>query len=216
MNPKCHKCGKSVKGGRRRRHRKSSSKGGIITGGRRHRRSHKVHLKGGFLGPLLAALAPTLIPMVAQGVGKLFGKGMATRARETGMMGAGLEGGMMLKPHYPPEMFGKGLEGGFMTGGSREMRNFYRMADKYGYPSSLGGEVMQGAGLEGGKLYIGKKHHGGIMTGGFSTGGSKHRGAGSKRTAANNPWIRHVKEYARKHKIPYQLAISEARPSYKG
>lgn len=210
VNPKCHKCGKSVKGGRRRKHRKSKS----TTGGRMpsyyNGSGKKRHLKGGFIGPLVAALAPTLLPMVAQGIGKLFGRGLGTRARENGMRGSGLDGGFMTGGGLDGGfMTGGGLDGGFMTGGSREMRDLFKMADKYGYPSSLGSDQMRGAGLDGGKLYIGKSRHGGILT-----GGRKHKGAGSKRTAANNPWIQHVKAYARKHKIPYQLAISEARPSY--
>ena len=40
-------------------------------------------------------------------------------------------------------------------------------------------------------------------------------GAGSKAGAKSNPWIAHVKAYAKKHNISYGDAISKARPSYK-
>ena len=40
-------------------------------------------------------------------------------------------------------------------------------------------------------------------------------GAGSKAGAKTNPWIAHVKAYAKKHNISYGDAISKARPSYK-
>ncbi len=40
-------------------------------------------------------------------------------------------------------------------------------------------------------------------------------GAGSKAGAKANPWIVHVKAYAKKHNISYGDAISKARHSYK-
>ena len=43
------------------------------------------------------------------------------------------------------------------------------------------------------------------------TGGSMKQ----KAKAKQNPWIKHVKAYAAKHKISYGDAISKARSSYK-
>jgi hypothetical protein len=45
--------------------------------------------------------------------------------------------------------------------------------------------------------------------------GGASSGAGSKAGAKSNPWIAHVKAYAKKHNISYGDAISKARPSYK-
>ena len=45
--------------------------------------------------------------------------------------------------------------------------------------------------------------------------GGASSGAGSKAGAKANPWIAHVKAYAKKHNISYGDAIKKARPSYK-
>ena len=45
--------------------------------------------------------------------------------------------------------------------------------------------------------------------------GGASSGAGSKSGAKSNPWIAHVKAYAKKHNISYGEAIKKARPSYK-
>ena len=45
--------------------------------------------------------------------------------------------------------------------------------------------------------------------------GGASAGAGSKAGAKSNPWIAHVKAYAKKHNISYGDAIKKARPSYK-
>ena len=44
--------------------------------------------------------------------------------------------------------------------------------------------------------------------------GGASAGAGSKAGAKTNPWIAHVKAYAKKHNLSYGDAISKARPSY--
>lgn len=52
---------------------------------------------------------------------------------------------------------------------------------------------------------------GGSKTGGSVSGGS----AKQKAKAKSNPWIQHVKAYAKKHGIKYGDAISKAKASYK-
>ena len=44
--------------------------------------------------------------------------------------------------------------------------------------------------------------------------GGASSGAGSKAGAKTNPWIAHVKAYAKKHNLSYGEAIPKARPSY--
>ena len=39
-------------------------------------------------------------------------------------------------------------------------------------------------------------------------------GAGLKNSSANK-WISHVKAYAKKHRVPYNIALKEAKKSYK-
>ncbi len=42
------------------------------------------------------------------------------------------------------------------------------------------------------------------------------RGRVRRRTTRLNPWIMHVKQYAKKHNVPYGVAMMEARHSYRG
>ena len=51
----------------------------------------------------------------------------------------------------------------------------------------------------------------GVRKGGSVSGGS----AKQKASAKTNPWIQHVKAYAKKHGIKYGDAISKAKASYK-
>ena len=55
------------------------------------------------------------------------------------------------------------------------------------------------------------KHH---LTG-KKTGKSPARKSASKRSASRNPWVMHVKKYAREHKISYGEALTKAKSSYK-
>lgn len=58
----------------------------------------------------------------------------------------------------------------------------------------------------------GKKMDGGSYTGGRMRGG---RGtAAAFAAAARNPWIQHVRNYARTNGISYAAAVTEARASY--
>ena len=52
---------------------------------------------------------------------------------------------------------------------------------------------------------------GGSHSGGSVSGGS----AKQKAKAKSNPWIKHVKAYAKQHNISYGDAISKAKASYK-
>tara|TARA_R110002126_G_scaffold31387_2_gene101116 strand:- start:1506 stop:1694 length:189 start_codon:yes stop_codon:yes gene_type:complete len=54
-----------------------------------------------------------------------------------------------------------------------------------------------------------------VMLGG--DGGKRQMGGSlkQKEKAKQNPWIKHVKAYAAKHKISYAEAISKSKSSYK-
>lgn len=104
------------------------------------------------------------------------------------------------------------------------------MEDKYG-----GARIGAGGAIAGGRK---KKKRGGAPVGGVGVGGrkrkmkagvlvddlmhpnyygqSKRKGGAprAKRGGAKNPWIAHVKAYARKHGLSYGEAMKKARSSY--
>ena len=53
-----------------------------------------------------------------------------------------------------------------------------------------------------------------ILGSGKTKKGGASVGAGTKKGAQHNPWIQHVKAYAKKHNIKYSEAISKAKSSY--
>lgn len=58
-----------------------------------------------------------------------------------------------------------------------------------------------------------KKKKGGVGVGGVSVGGRKKRKGGAPRGGAN-PWIAHVKKFAKQHGLTYGEALKKARKSY--
>lgn len=91
---------------------------------------------------------------------------------------------------------GAGLMGANGHGIHKTGANSYTM-------TTMGGSKTGGA-------LLGKDGHG-QRKGGSVSGGS----AKQKAKAKSNPWIQHVKAYAKKHGIKYGDAISKARASYK-
>lgn len=107
-------------------------------------------LEGGFLGPLLAAIAPALVSPAITGLERLF--------------------------------TGKNV----FTGNGQGENDVLGSTNSY----------ILGSGK-------GKKK--GVVS----------VGAGTKKGAKHNPWIQHVKAYAKKHNIKYSEAISKAKSSYR-
>ena len=87
-----------------------------------------------------------------------------------------------------------------------------------------GGALMGGAKRKAPKRKAAKKKRGGVLLGGkkpkvvagfkvVRVGGAKKK-AGAAKTKSN-PWITHVKKYAKAHKVSYGEAMSLARSTYK-
>lgn len=117
--------------------------------------------------------------------------------------------------YYETNVKGNRIAGGILSGGRRE---------KFYVDNSQGGNFANPGVFSGGRgrprknaymasppemSMIGHGERGGVAR----SGGKKSDGRA--KAAKGNPWLMHVKAYAKKHNIPYQLAISEARASYK-
>lgn len=112
------------------------------------------------------------------------------------------------------------VSGGSLYGGA--------VRKKRGGVRSRGGRVLGAATTGGRRVHYGGEDEGGRRVvhrrAGAATGGRRgaaSTGAGRPRkrvggARTTNPWVMHVKRYAREHGIDYRDAMSRARPSYRG
>jgi hypothetical protein len=217
MVKRCHKCNRKrggVKtGGRKKKSRKS---GGRLT----HRRKGDANklmnemgrkYKGGFLPMLAASLLPALAPVVGNVLGKVLGKGLEAVKKGGTLTGGELMGGRSMGyamrggPEVMSSLGSVMSKGGALVGGKKK----YVHHDKRLYEPAEEKLVIKKGGK---KKYV---HHDKQVYEPAKYSLKKRKGAGSRRSAANNPWIQHVKAYAKKHKIPYAMAVSEAKASYR-
>lgn len=130
--------------------------------------------------------------------------------------------------YFETNVRGNPIAGGILSGGRRE--KFYvdnTKGGNFANPGVFSGGRGSGGGKGRGRppksAYMASPpdmsmvghgvRSGGVRSGGVRSGGKKSDGRA--KAAKGNSWLIHVKAYAKKHNIPYQLAISEARPSYK-
>lgn len=146
---------------------------------------------GGFaFAPLIAALAPTLLPMVTGMVGKLLGQGALT--------GGALMGGRE-----------RGNAKNFSGGRSRGSVNDFSGGEMAGESADY---VSVGQGRKSGGRLTGGRSRGNVAD---ISGGKRKATAAQLKAAKSNPWLAHVKKvYAANPNMKYKDVLKKAKQSY--